>query len=238
MTTAVRRICVRLDVLRATRLVTAALLAAAALLTLGAGAARAAEPVLEAVDLPTSIKEKTKVTLRLRYTDKDGDRPTKALFVDRSASASSTGTEIDVTRKGAGDPETGIILEWDVSSLEVGSHRSYFEVTNETGQTARYPQNDQEFYGFTVESLVVKIGIMIAGMVVGLAFLPFLVYVLSRSLNKRGDPSRAARGGLLIGILACGALFIYLFASFYGALAYAIGVIAALALAVIVLTRR
>ncbi len=44
--------------------------------------------------------------------------------------------------------------------------------------------------------------------------------------------------GLLLGILACTALFIYLFASFYGLLAYAIGGIAALALLVVVLTRR
>ena len=203
-----------------------------------AAAARAAQPVLEPIDLPNSIRERSKATLRLRYTDRDGDSPVKAQFIDRSASSSSAGTEVDVTRKGAGDPETGLVLEWDVSNLEVGSHRSYFEVTNDTGEVVRYPANDQEFYGFTVESLTVKLGIMAGGLVVGLVFLPFLVYVLARSMNKRGDPSRAARVGLLIGILACGALFIYLFASFYGPLVFAIGIIASLALAVIVLTRR
>jgi hypothetical protein len=76
------------------------------------------------------------------------------------------------------------------------------------------------------------------GLLVGLLFVPFLVYVLARSLNRRGDPSGAARIGLLLGILACAALFVYLFASFYGPLTYAIGVVAALALLVVVLTRR
>ena len=52
--------------------------------------------------------------------------------------------------------------------------------------------------------------------------LPLLTYVLFRSANPRGDPSRVVRVGLLIGILACCALFIYLFLGIYGPLVYAI----------------
>lgn len=174
-------------------------------------------------------------TLRLQYTDPDGDRPRKAQFIDESPAGT---VSKDLTRLDGNNFRGGVPLVWEVRGFEPGAHRAYFLVTDAEGQTTRFPPSPDQFYTFKVESLGTKWGIMAAGLVVGLLFVPFLVYVLARSLNRRGDPSRAARVGLLFGILACCALFIYLFASFYGPLAYAIGGIAALALLVIVLTRR
>lgn len=212
----------------------------AALLFVGAAAlpALAVKPTLAPVvegDLPHLVRAGEKVTLRLRFTDADGDRPRKALFFDKSASGSP---KVPATRIAPGNSEDGVLIEWIINGFEQGRHQTYFEVTGSDGNTARYPENEEDYYEFVAESLVVKWGIMGSGLLVGLLFVPFLVYVLARAINRRGDPSRAARVGLLLGILACAALFIYLFASFYGALAYAIGILAALALLVVVLTRR
>lgn len=199
----------------------------------------AAAPTLSQVggedrDLPKVVRAGQKYVLQLKFTDADGDRPKRATFFDKAPSATVTtpGTI------GTGNPKDGIVITWDINGFEQGGHQTYFEVQGSDGNIARYPAEQTVFYEFVAEALATKIGIMAAGAAVGLVFLPFIVYVLARSLNRRGDPSRAARVGLLIGILACAALFIVLFASFYGVLAWAIGIVAGLALLVLVLTRR
>lgn len=202
-------------------------------------AARAADPTLTPLSqegLTRTYRAGSRYTLRLRFTDADGDRPikNKSLFIDE---AQSGRIEIPATRI-SGDPSSGATIEWDVNGFEQGAHRTRFEVTGSDGKLARYPPDTGEFYEFVSESLGLKLGIMAGGMLVGLLFVPFLIYVLARSMNRRGDPSKAARIGLLFGILACAGLFIYLFASFYGPLVVGIGLVGALALIVLVLTRR
>lgn len=207
----------------------------AALLAAGP-AAFAAKPTLEPVEtLPKTLPANGKQTFVLRFRDADGDRPTKSVFVDTAPSGT---TETPATITGEGNTADGITLQWDLRNFEQGAHRAYFEVRASDGNVVRYPAAEEGTYQFVAESIVTKWLIMAGGAFVGLAFLPYLVYMLARSANRGGDPSKAARGGLLLGILACGALFIYLFASFYGALAIGIGVIAALAGMVLVLTRR
>jgi hypothetical protein len=120
-----------------------------------------------------------------------------------------------------GDTKTGAVITWDINGFEQGGHTAHFEVDALTGKV-RYPAEATENYTFVVEALWSKVIIMLVGLVIGLAALPLLTYVLFRSANPRGDPSRVARVGLLIGILAGCALFIYLFLSIYGPLVYAI----------------
>jgi hypothetical protein len=50
---------------------------------------------------------------------------------------------------------------------------------------------------------------------VALLFLPLIVFVLVRSVSPGSDPSRAARFGLLVGLLLSYAWFIYLFGGIY-----------------------
>ena len=169
-------------------------------------------------------------TVRVQYLDRDGDRPRTALFIDQSQGGGKVNYE--KAQIIGTDYKEGVTLAWDVPGFAQGGHQAEFVVTSTDGSSARLP------YNFAVEDLLTKWVIMGAGMLVGLLFLPFLVYVLARSMNRRGDLSRAARVGLLLGILACCALFIYLFASTYGPLTYVIGGIAALALLIVVLTRR
>ena len=204
------------------------------------GNARAAAPSLSEVEgnpLRSVYRAGESYTLRLRYTDPDGDPPRSggAKFFDESPAGNQT---ID-GKIGSGDPRNGVIIEWEVRGFAEGAHNNTrFEVRNRVGEVARFPADPNTFYSFVAESLVSKLVIMGIGLLIGLLFVPFLFYLLFRAMNRRGDPSRAARVGLLIGLLACVALFIYLFASFYGPLVYAIGGVAALALLVIVLTRR
>ena len=219
------------------RLITLTALLAAVLGMGGTTAALAAPPTLTeppGAALKGVYRAGQSYTLTLVFKDPDGDRPRRVKFIDQSDAGN---VEVD-GRIGPGDPQTGVNIDWNVRGFAPGGHRAYFAVTGTDGNTARYPPDPNEFYTFAAENLVTKWVIMGAGLLVGLLFLPFLVYVLARSMNRRGDPSRAARVGLLLGILACCALFIYLFASTYGPLTYVMGGIAALALLVIVLTRR
>ena len=197
----------------------------------------AAPPSLSQVtgnELPGVYQAGRPYTLSLIFTDADGDRPRKASFVDESPA----GTQTIEGRIGSGDPRAGVTIEWPVRGFAGGGHRAYFEVRDSAGQVARYPATAGEPYSFVAENVLTKWIILGAGLLVGLMFVPFLAYVLTRSLNRSADPSRAARTSLLLGILACCALFIYLFASVYGPLAYIIGGLAALALLIVVLTRR
>lgn len=208
------------------------------LLVAGTAPTLAAPPSLSEypdAPLPNVFQTSKTYTLRLRYADQEGDRPIKAQFIDESAAGSNA---LDRKSIDGTDYRNGVPIVWEIRGFEQGAHRGYFLVTSTDGQSARYPPAPDQFYTFVVESLVTKWIIMGVGLLVGLLFVPFLVYVLARSLNRRGDPSRAARVGLLIGILACCALFLYLFLTFYSPLVLAIGVVAGLALLIVVVTRR
>jgi len=82
--------------------------------------------------------------------------------------------------------------------------------------------------------------VLAAGLVVALFFLPFVVYMLARSTNKRSDPGAAARIALLIGILAfCGlAWYLFLQNEETRIIGIAIEAIAIGAFLVVVLNRR
>ena len=203
------------------------------------GIAWAAAPTLTEItgqELPKTFQAGKNYTLSLNYKDPNGDpvKKTNAKFIDESNDIGIVSTDAASI---SGDTSTGAIITWDVRNLAQGAHKGHFEVKGLTG-TARFPQEPTEFYTFGVEALGTKLGLMGVGLVVGLVGVPLLVYLLARAMNKRGNPSSAARLGLLIGILACCVLFIYLFANVYGPLVYAILILGGLAALVLLLTRR
>ena len=194
-----------------------------------------AKPQLKPVEaLKSTYKTDEKYVLTLEYTDPDGYTVKTATFHDGAGGALAPFPAKSVS----GDTEGGLRLNWEMNGFAKGDHRSYFEVENEKGVKTRYPSNDKEFYVFVVESLIDKWIIMIIGIVISLLMLPFLVYIIARSTNKQGNPSSAARIGLIIGIFAALALFIFLFVSWYNPLVLVLGGIAAVFLLVMVLTRR
>jgi len=211
------------------------LLALAALLFLP-GAVRAASPTLTEVqgdELKNTFQTGKTVTLRLTYKDEDGDRIRTAKFIDESG-----GTSYDYKTTEGGTAETGQNVVWEIRGFEAGGHKGYFQVTNSVGETARFPEDPEKRYAFTVASIATKWAITIGGILVCLVFLPFLVYIGARSANRQGNPSSAARIGLLIGIFASLALFIYEFIGVYDPLILALGGVAALAVLIVVLARR
>ena len=199
--------------------------------------AQAKPPVLSEIagsPLPNVFQAGKTYTIKLLYTDPEGDPPRKAQFIYEGPSGR---VPKDYTSIQGRDYKNGVVIEWVINGFGQGTYQASFVARASDGE-GRFPLANDQNYSFAVESVLSKWLVMGVGLVVGLAFVPFLAYVLARSINRRGDPSRAARIGLLMGILACLALFLYLFLSFYTPLILALGVIAAFALVILVLTRR
>lgn len=197
----------------------------------------AASPTLTQLpgdELKNSYKAGDNVTFRLSYKDPDGDRIRTAKFIDESG-----GPSIETYTSDGGTPETGQTIKWEVhGGFDKGGHKGYFLVTNAVGEEVRFPENAEQRFTFTVSSVADKWIVTGVGILVGLLFVPFLVYLVARSANKRGNPSSAARVGLLIGIFAALGIFIYEFIGIYDPLLLAIGGFIALVLFIVVLTRR
>lgn len=211
------------------------LLAAFAALLMACGAF-AAEPTLTTKDaepLPATLKQNEAGHFVLVFKDADNDRIKSAVL-----RLTTPGGESTINGKWtSNDTASGVDVSFDAKMSEPGQYKARFVVSSADGDVS-FPAQDAPPYGFAVENLPIKIGIFVAGLLVALAGLPFMVYQISRSANKNGDPSGAARGALLLGILASAALFIYLFAASLGPLAIAIGVVAGLAGIVTVLTQK
>lgn len=198
----------------------------------------AGKPELKALAAPDDLKSlyrtNEKYTLHLEYKDPDGFTVKSAKFHDKS----KDGEPSFDAKQLSGNTENGLNLTWEINGFAKGDHAGYFEVENEKGMVTRYPSGANEYYSFAVESLVDKWVVMGIGLLICLFMLPFLVYLIARSTNKQGNPSSAARIGLIIGIFAALALFIFQFLSWYSPLVLVLGGIAALFLLVVVLTRR
>jgi hypothetical protein len=199
-----------------------------------------AKPELKALAAPDDLKSLYRAgenyTLHLEYKDPDGYEIKSAKFHDKSKDGEPSFDAKDDYKNAK--VETGVTLSWEVNGFAKGDHAGYFEIENEKGIKTRYPGKDGTYYSFAVESLVDKWIVMGVGLLICLFMLPFLVYLIARSANKQGNPSSAARIGLIIGIFAALALFIFQFLSWYSPLVLVLGGVAAIFLLVVVITRR
>lgn len=171
-------------------------------------------------------------TFSLTY---QGDPPTALTLVMQTPGGDTVRVP---TRASGGDPATGVVVSWPYTPTESGTYRYHFEATAGDLGSVRYPASPENDPQFVSPSLVTRYVILIVGLLVALLFLPFVVYVAARSLNKRGDPAAAARIALLLGVLASLGLYLYLFMSVYGALGDAIAAIGALAVLIVLFSRR
>ncbi len=195
-----------------------------------------AAPTLDAVrtDAPTEVRPDQSVPLTAVYKETQGDRPTSLLLVVETPGGETASFPAqDVS----GDPAsvTGMTASWQYKPESTGTYHYHFVAKSPFGE-ARDPATDE--YQFVSVSLLTKYIILGIGIMVALGFLPFVVYVGARSLNRHGDPSASARVALLIGVLASYGLFLYLFFSEYQWLGVAIGAIAAGAFLVVLFSRR
>ena len=178
------------------------------LMTLCLSAFAAPPTLTPAGDFPTSIVPGHTYEFKLNYKQPEGDPPTALKMV---IDAPSGQISKPIAAPG-GDPTApaGIPLDWTYSPDQSGQYQYRFEVTSSTGGFARYPAGNS-LLSFESPNPVIKYIVLAAGLVVALFFLPFVVYMLARSTNKRSDPGAAARIALLIGILAFCSLAWYLF---------------------------
>lgn len=185
-------------------------------------------------EAPTEINVGNAEPFAMVYQQAQGDPPKDLFMVVQTPQ----GVTLHVSPPTApiGDPTTGEDVTWIYKPLDSGIYRYHFEATSTTGSSVRFPATDE--LQFVSVSLTSKYVILVVGLIVALFFLPFIVYIASRSLNKRGDPGAAARVALLIGVLASYGLFLYLFFSVYQFLGVAIGAVATLALLIVLFSRR
>lgn len=184
-------------------------------LSLGAaGPAGAAPPRLqEAADaVPRQARTGEKYTFRVQYTDPDGDRPQEARLVTEGPEGRHP-WPVQPFQASAAQYQSGVTLEFVAGPFDSGDHHARFEVTSIDG-SARFPASGSGL-PFSVENVLLKWVELVIGLAVALLFLPLIMFVLVRAANPRSDPSRAARFGLLVGIVASYALFVYLFSALY-----------------------
>jgi hypothetical protein len=203
-------------------------------LLLIAACAWAKPPTLEPdSEFPPSILPGHLYTFHLKYKQTEGDKPTALkMLIDAPSGQISVPAQVP-----GGDPINGIPVTWDYTPADSGQYQYHFEATSSTGGFARFPAENKELE-FESPSLAGKYIALVVGLLVGLMFLPFVVYVGTRSVNKRSDPAAAARIALMIGVLASFGLFWYLFLGIYGPIGIAIGAIAAVAVLIALLSRR
>ncbi len=223
---------------RATTLVFAFLLS---LLALMPPMAQAKPPVLEkpnGFEYPTQVLTGSTQEFEISYLQESGDKPRSLLLVIETPQGGTVKAEPN--KLPTGDLATGpLIATWYYSPRDAGNYKFHFETVSVTGEAARYPLTASEDEQFTAENLITKYIILFVGVIVSMGFLPFLVYIGTRSLNKRSDPGTAARVAIIVGALAAYALYIYLMGWVYSAILNVIvGVVLAAVLTVLFTRRR
>lgn len=170
-------------------------------------------------------------TFHVLYTNPSGDPATDVELIIQTpggGQAKILGTQPEGT-----DPGQGITYTFEFSPENVGEYKYHFHCDTSTSQTA-----DSTSAEFTSYSMVTKFIILGIGFVVAMLFVPFIIYVIARAVNKRGNPATAARVGLLIGVIAWYGVFVYLFFTIYSTLTIGLAGVAAVAILVGLLTRR
>lgn len=191
-------------------------------------------PTLEPLsEFPSSILPGHSYTFQLTYKQSEGDPPRSLkMLIDAPGGQVSVPAQVP-----GGDPITGIPVTWSYTPTDSGQYQYHFEAVSSTGGFAQYPADKSELT-FSSPSIVGKYIALVVGLIVGLLFLPFIVYAGTRSANKRSDPAAAARVALMVGVLASFALYWYLFLGVYGYIGVAIVFIIALAILIALFSRR
>lgn len=191
-------------------------------------------PTLEPLsEFPSSILPGHSYTFQLTYKQSEGDPPRSLkMLIDAPGGQVSVPAQVP-----GGDPITGIPVTWSYTPADSGQYQYHFEAVSSTGGFAQYPADKSELT-FSSPSIVGKYIALVVGLIVGLLFLPFIVYAGTRSANKRSDPAAAARVALMVGVLASFALYWYLFLGVYGYIGVAIVFIIALAILIALFSRR
>ncbi len=173
-----------------------------------------ARPELREVDdsVPRSARTGEKYTFHIQYKDSTGDRPEEATLVTEGPDGVRRWPAEGIGARTV-NYRNPTVLDFLAGPFPSGEYRAHFEVAS-VADKARYPATGSGLL-FTVEDVLLKWIELVIGLAVALLFLPLITFVLVRSVNPSSDPSRAARFGLLVGIVASYALFVFLFSALY-----------------------
>jgi hypothetical protein len=198
----------------ATRTTQYAWAAVLAILMLSVPAALSARPELRELDdsVPRSARTGEQYTFHIQYRDSAGDRPVEAMLVTEGPDGVHRWPAEGIGARTV-NYKNPTILDFTAGPFPSGDYHAHFEVAS-VADKVRYPATGSGLL-FTVEDVLLKWIELIIGLAVALLFLPLITFVLVRSVNPSSDPSRAARFGLLVGIVASYALFVFLFSALY-----------------------
>ena len=193
----------------------------------------AAGPALTGVVLPTEIEAGKPAVFHIVYTSPAGDPATDIRMV--ISVPGEPDKEVLPTSPQGTDPAKGIDYTFTYSPPDVGTYKYHFVAKSSTTESTTWPTPDGEF---TVYSIVRNYISLAIGVALSLLALPFLVYIIARSVNKHGNPATAARFGLLIGIIVSYVCFAVLFHSIYSFLTLGLVAVGAVAMLIAIFTRR
>ena len=101
------------------------------------------------------------------------------------------------------------------------------------------PQAPDTFYEFKVHSVIDKWIVVGVSIVLCFTLVPWVIYTVVRSMNRRGSPSSAAKVGLMVGALGALAMFVWQFLGIYdNPLIWILAVVVFIVVVVGVLARR
>jgi len=188
---------------------------------MGAPPALAAPPVLEEAEpVPTHLLAGAQYSFRIRYRDADGDSPRSITCV---VSGPGGTQRKDYDKKAGDNAKQGITAEFTMGPLQEGQYNLHFTAQSGDGTAQTNPVQ------FVVENITHKYVQLGVGELVCLLFVPAILFFFMRMLSSRGDPRRAARFGLLVGIVLGYSWYVYLFSALHPTVAVVMGGIVALA---------
>lgn len=211
----------------------------AALLGLISAAAGAAPPTLEpAGEPPTTVQVGEARPFQVTYRDADGDRPREVALVMTTPSGAVERLQPELPR--TGDLRTGVPVTWQLRFEQAGTYRLHVEAASRAAAPkaveARWPASGER--EIAVVNPLARWAMLGAGLGVALLLLPMFLFFVLRGASRKIDPGAAARVALMVGILAAGGWYTYLFWSLHGLPVVAIVDVLALGAAFVLGTMR
>jgi hypothetical protein len=216
---------------------------AACLLALAAVSPALAAPPTLAPDqsqwLPATLGTGKTAVVRLQYKDADGDAPSRATMTLTPSGGDGSPATIPATDASKqGDAAQGLLLEFPLRVESAGTYKVSFLVGSSADEPVRYPTEPANDPVITVESPWMKLGLLIGGILICILGMPLVFFMVSRAINPRGEPTVAARLGLLAGLMLGYLLFAYLYWAALGPLYIAAALVGVLVLMVLVFVAR
>lgn len=184
---------------------------------------RAAQPQLYDADVPTQVIVGNKVTFRVGYKDADGDAPKSFTCTIEGPGGTQKKDYAASGSKGL-NAITGYVAEFPMGPFSLdGQYSVRFAATTGDGGVQSPPQK------FVVVNTTRRWYELAGGVLVCLTLLPLLVFLFTRIISSRTDPRAAARFGLIAGVAAAYAWYIFLFGALHQGVGIGAGAIVTLA---------